>query len=434
MMAARKALLPGLVAAFLVIGALAPSAAAATGWKSRLHDLVRGRRISVVVRFRGTQIYSHNPHARRPPASNQKLLLSMALLDRFGPSDRIRTDAAAFRVRNGVVTGNLWVLGRGDPTISSPGGFARNLWVKPSFVRRLARKLDLAGIRRVRGRVVGSTGYFAHDWWAPGWRDYYRTYQVGLPSALTYNGNMHRGHYTWTPERYMAKALTAALERRGIPVRRGPDAARAPDGLRSIAHIESAPLRALMRHMNHVSSNFFAEVLGKRLGGARFGRPGTIAKGARATRRWAAARGVEIDPYDSSGLSYASRATAAGIARLLAYAERQPWVDELKDTLPTGGRGTLEDRLGGIPIRAKTGTLIDVSALSGWVKLRRPGRWAAFSILSDGIPKWRAVPLEDRIVKLLHRRARVPAAGAAARSASAATHEIAMALPAIFRL
>jgi D-alanyl-D-alanine carboxypeptidase len=73
--------------------------------------------------------------------------------------------------------------------------------------------------------------------------------------------------------------------------------------------------------------------------------------------------------------------------------------------MPTGGQGTLEDRLHGIPVRAKTGTLSNISALSGWVWLRQEKAWATFSILSGGMPKYTAAAIEDRIVRVVHRAA-----------------------------
>ena len=78
-----------------------------------------------------------------------------------------------------------------------------------------------------------------------------------------------------------------------------------------------------------------------------------------------------------------NRVSAAGIVRLLQIAERAPWGETLRGTLPAAGEGTLHDRLAGVTLRAKTGTLIDVSALSGWVWLEREDDWAEFSILSS---------------------------------------------------
>jgi D-alanyl-D-alanine carboxypeptidase len=74
--------------------------------------------------------------------------------------------------------------------------------------------------------------------------------------------------------------------------------------------------------------------------------------------------------------------------------------------LPAAGRGTLERRLRGVPLHAKTGTLDSVSALSGWVRLGRTRSWAEFSIMSRGMHDSTAKSLEDRIVRLLNDRAR----------------------------
>ncbi len=97
--------------------------------------------------------------------------------------------------------------------------------------------------------------------------------------------------------------------------------------------------------------------------------------------------------------------TTQGIVRLLWEAEAASWGPDLLGALPTGGQGTLRDRLRSLPVRAKTGTLTGISALSGWVRLERTGTWAEFSILSSGMPKWVAVTLEDRIVRLVQRGA-----------------------------
>jgi D-alanyl-D-alanine carboxypeptidase/D-alanyl-D-alanine-endopeptidase (penicillin-binding protein 4) len=110
--------------------------------------------------------------------------------------------------------------------------------------------------------------------------------------------------------------------------------------------------------------------------------------------------------YDASGLSYRDRVTARGIVTLLTYATRAPWGTALRRALPWGGVGTLDDRLHDVVVRAKTGTLDGISALSGWVRLRHDHRWGQFSILSSGMSKSTAVRIEDRIVRILSARGR----------------------------
>ena len=392
------------VAIAVLVGFISPSSRA--GWRGRIDRIAGSRRIGIAVRFDGKPLYEHDGRRRRVPASNEKLLLSMALFDHLDPSSRLVTRAGIGSASGSTVTSNLYILGGGDPTVSSGGSFARNLSVKPTRLGRLARRIKESGVERIEGRVVGSTHYFSHDWFAPGWKSYFPERYVPLPTALTFNGNTHNGRHVSDPELRAARSLTAKLEDIGVEVSGSPAARRPPPGLTHIARVRSEPLRALIRHMNRTSSNFFAEVLGKRLGVARYGQPGSISKGAAAILGWAQTQGVDIDAFDGSGLSYDNRVSPHGLARLLDRVEERSWGDSLRKSLPTGGQGTLNDRLRSVPLRAKTGTLDNVSALSGWVWSKRRSRWLAFSILSRGMAKSTAVDLEDRIVRIINERAR----------------------------
>jgi D-alanyl-D-alanine carboxypeptidase len=363
-------------------------------WMRKIDHLVAGRAVSVAVGSPGSFLYRRADTAPRIPASNEKLLLSMALLDALGPSLRIVTHAATASLQQGVVQGNLWILGRGDPEITA------------ARMGALARQLVAAGVEKVRGRVMGSTGYFAHDWWARGWRRPQSRQYVAPPTALTFQGNVVNGRYTQEPEAFAARSLTKQLEKRGVAVVGRAGAGEPPHGLVDVALIQSRPLGSILVTMNRPSNNFYAEVLGKLLGARAAGPPGTISKGAAALRRWVAGHGVDFSLYDGSGLSYANRVTARGIVQLLWVAEAAPWGSMLRRSLATGGQGTLEDRLRGVKVRAKTGSLDEISALSGWVWLEKEEGWTEFSILSRGMPKWIASSIEDAIVRILTASAR----------------------------
>jgi D-alanyl-D-alanine carboxypeptidase len=356
---------------------------AAARWMDAINRVIGGRAVSVAIGQDDVILYRHQAQALRRPASNEKLLLAMAMYDTLGADFRIRTSVAVTAGETGAVH-NLWILGRGDPTVDG------------STMVALAHDLVDAGITRVQGRIVGATDYFARDWSARGWDEDARDY-VNRPTALTFEHNRD-AH----PEREAAKALTRRLEDLGIHVDGTPTSGDPPEGLETIAFEGSASLRHLFMKTLRPSDNFMAETLGKRLGGETAGLPGTIAKAAAAIESWTDAHGTDFRLNDSSGLSYANRVTANGIIRLLGFAEDQTWGAELRDALPTGGQGTLVHRLHGIAVRAKTGTLDDVSALSGWVKTG-PDEWTEFSILSQGLAKTTASNIEDRIVEILHR-------------------------------
>jgi D-alanyl-D-alanine carboxypeptidase len=356
-------------------------------WMLKIDRLTKGRTVGVSIRSNGRILYDRAADVPFAPASNEKLLLSMALLDRLGPSFTIRTDAGVPRLRHGVVHGNLWILGHGDPSTGKHD------------IGVLAHRISSAGVQRVTGSVMGSTSYFRHDWFAPGWKSFYQATEVGLPSALTFLENHVHGHNVHRPERYAARALTRRLRNLGVRVAGRPGSGAPPGGLQRVASVTSPSLVGLMTHMDHFSDNFFAEVLGKRLAVAVSGAPGTIAHAAAAISSWTQAHGVPIHVYDSSGLSYSDRVTPGGITKLLQFAQGATWGPTLRSILPSGGQGTLEGRLTGVRVHAKTGTLDYISALSGWVWLSQLGSWAQFSILDRGMAAWYAKDMEDGIVR-----------------------------------
>jgi D-alanyl-D-alanine carboxypeptidase len=366
------------------------AAAPAQAWARAIDRVVGRLPVGISVREDGAYLYRHGDVRRRTPASNEKLLLSMAILDRLGPEATFVTQAAtAAPVTTGVIDGDLWILGSGDPDI------------RASTMRRLAKVISAAGVVRIEGSVLGSTGYFKRDWFAAGWkRDFPRT-QVALPTALTFEGNQAGGVHIGDPELRAARALTGELRRIGVSVAAPAGAAKAPAGVVPVAEVASDPLIDLVETMDRYSANFWAEVLGKRLGAEVSGPLGTIAKGAGAIHAFAGGHAVVVRSRDSSGLSYGNRVSPSGMVRLLDDAEDAPWGEALREALPEGGQGTLHGRLRHVPVHAKTGTLTSISALSGWVWLRHDQVWAEFSILSRGLPKDVAVRVEDRVVRIL---------------------------------
>jgi len=394
-----------LVAALSVVLAGSPRALATPDpsappkWIQRIDSVVDGEPVSVEISYAGHVLYQHKDWVARPPASNEKLLLSLALLDRLSPSTTVPLRALTTRAPvDGVIEGDVWVVGHGDPETG------------PDDMRALAAAIAAKGVHRIRGHVYGATGPFGRDWFAPGWKDYFPAYYIALPTALTFEGNVGpTGRHLDDPERRAATSLTAQLEHAGINVTRTPGLGPAPSRLKGLATIASDPLVAMMKRMNTDSRNFYAEVFGKLLGARRSGAPGTIAKGARAIESFAAAHGVSLVANDGSGLSYANRVTVTGIVDLLEYAETQPWGETLRETLPKGGQGTLVDRFADVRLRAKTGTLDEISALSGWVWLERVGDWAEFSILSKGITKTHSMQIENAIVRVVNANAAPPA-------------------------
>jgi D-alanyl-D-alanine carboxypeptidase/D-alanyl-D-alanine-endopeptidase (penicillin-binding protein 4) len=354
--------------------------------------MARHYSVGIAVGVRGLPLYEHEALRRRTPASNEKLMLSMALLDRFGPHFRIRTRAMARPGRPAGVRGDLWLVGGGDPSLTQKQPHYWGGALTSPTLEELAARIAAAGVKQIAGGVRGSTEPFAHDFYAPGWKPYVPRSFVQLAAALSLNGNFHvNGH----PERVAAKALTRQLDHIGVEIAGSPGTGRPPRGLSPIAQVRSAPLTDIVAYMDQTSNNFFAEMLGKLLGADVFGDPGSIRKGARAITAWTRRAGVSIKALDSSGLSYRDKVSPLGLVRLLGAAERRPWGATLRRDLAAPGQGTLAGRLAGLDVHAKTGTLFNSdSALSGWVRRDKHSPWVEFSILDQEMPK----AVEDRIV------------------------------------
>lgn len=372
-------------------------------WEQQIQRLAGRHSLGVGVGIAGRIAFAHDADTRRVPASNQKLLLSLALFDRLGPHYRIPTQAAVRRADGGAVEGDLWVMGRGDPSITaSEAGY----WgaFEATTLADLAGRIKESGVTRIEGRVMAGQDYFAHDFDAPGWQPYVPGRYVQLPSSLVLNGNNKvQGH----PERAVAAALTRQLERIGVRVVGAPGAGDPPAHLSPIAEVRSRPLHELVTHMNHSSNNFFAEVLGKLLGARVYGPPGTIKKGALAIEAWVRTHGARTTANDSSGLSYGNRISPQAVVKLLGVAESKSWHKAFREALPAPGEGTLRSRLPGLEVRAKTGSLFNGAAtLSGWVRSTRNSQWVEFSMLGRNVP----IAVEDRIVRIISRAdVRLPA-------------------------
>lgn len=99
----------------------------------------------------GEVVYARDEHKRFVPASNQKVLTTLAALERWGPDYRFHTaiEADGDLGPDGILVGDLVVRGSGDPTLSE-----RFYDDDEHPLRMLVDDLHAAGLRRVRGDLV----------------------------------------------------------------------------------------------------------------------------------------------------------------------------------------------------------------------------------------------------------------------------------------
>ena len=339
-------------------------------------------------------------------ASNTKLFTTAAALAQFGTEGTLGTEVRGAGVaEDGIWRGDLYLHGGGDPTFGSRR-FTRRAYGTGATVEGLAARLEKAGIERVTGRVLGDESWFDSRRGGPE-SGYGTSVWVGPLSALAYNrglGDESGRSFQTNPPLFAAARLDAALERRGISVRRRPSVAAAPADADVLASVDSPPMSTLVRITNKPSDNFAAEMLAKGLG-RQAGGTGTTAAGARFAARFARELGSRARLRDGSGLARGNRATPYRVVRLLEAMTERDEFDDWYASLPIAGRdGTLASRMRGGPARgrcrAKTGTLSNVSALSGYCTARS-GDLYAFSILMNGVSPYGARGLQDRMAHAL---------------------------------
>jgi D-alanyl-D-alanine carboxypeptidase/D-alanyl-D-alanine-endopeptidase (penicillin-binding protein 4) len=149
-----------------------------------------------IITYDGSVIFDRDANKVFMPASNMKLYTTAAALDLLGPDYKIRTSVFASKriSRDGILRGDLILVGRGDPNLSSrfDGGRIdefRSASMIPA-IEAMADQIKAHGIKRIIGDVVGDDSYFASDALGSGWEwDDAQFYYGAEVSALTVNDN-----------------------------------------------------------------------------------------------------------------------------------------------------------------------------------------------------------------------------------------------------
>lgn len=223
------------------------------------------------------------------------------------------------------------------------------------------------------------------------------------------------------PTLFFAHVLRQTLRQAGIEVEgpavdvdQLPEKPR-PEALRPLASYTSPPLAQIVEVINKKSINLYAELLLRTMAAESLGDPGEVTgeDGLEVVKQFLAKAQADTSLYrltDGSGLSRYSLVTPQQTMALLRYmwnhrdaAVRKAFLD----SLPLGGvDGTLQNRFGSGPaarnVRAKTGTLSNVSSLSGYVTTT-DGRPIAFVLMSNHhtVPTRRVTQAQEAIVNAL---------------------------------
>jgi D-alanyl-D-alanine carboxypeptidase/D-alanyl-D-alanine-endopeptidase (penicillin-binding protein 4) len=223
------------------------------------------------------------------------------------------------------------------------------------------------------------------------------------------------------PNRYAARALAAALARKGVAVTGGAIgttdslAYRAARSAAPLAEYRGRPLPDVIFPILNTSQNWFAEMLLKILGRELRGE-GSWAAGLDVERRFLI-DSVKVDSTafaleDGSGLAAGNLVTPHAFAQLLAYMHHHPQGGAFVAALPHAGlAGSLLKRFVGTPLAgrviAKTGSIDRVNSLSGYIE-QPNGRTVTFSVQANGhaVPYGQMLAQIDSVVVEIGKTAR----------------------------
>jgi D-alanyl-D-alanine carboxypeptidase/D-alanyl-D-alanine-endopeptidase (penicillin-binding protein 4) len=183
-----------------------------------------------------------------------------------------------------------------------------------------------------------------------------------------------------------------AKARGGVPLQ--------ASSLVEIASVQSPPLSVIANQTLKPSQNLYTELILRALG--KFVAPTgstpertTVDDGVDAVKTFLRSAGIEPRSQfvmaDGSGLSRHNYITANGTLQLLTYMNAHRYASAFREALPIAGvDGTLKTRMRGTPaagnLRAKTGTINGVAALSGYVTTAA-GERLVFSIIMNNYPE-----------------------------------------------
>jgi D-alanyl-D-alanine carboxypeptidase/D-alanyl-D-alanine-endopeptidase (penicillin-binding protein 4) len=395
----------------------------------------------------GSAVFSKDPDALMNPASNVKLVTAAAALARLGPEYRFDTEFLVEPGPGTDRTKTLWVRGKGDPSLTTERLHAiaaelvhlglrevgdlvlDDTWfdgerLAPGFEQEVSDRAYTAptGALSLNANAVGVYLRAA----APGARavveleppsEYFEIANAAVGSssrarrasvASAWTGTQQRitvrgtvpvsGEWAvWkridNPPLYFGHTFKRVLEMHGIHVRGKPKLGAVPERARLLYVAQSETFDLVLKRMNKYSSNFVAEQLLKTLGAEVKGPPGTTANGVSVAEEFLEREvGIPRGSYilrNGSGLNDTNRFTPRQLAQLLKVMwDRFPLAPEYLSSVGIAGKdGTLRYRFEGSEavgrLRAKTGTLENVSALSGYVQSVGGERFAFSVMVND---------------------------------------------------
>lgn len=345
----------------------------------------------------GEEVAGKNETLSLAPASNVKILTAAVALEVLGPGFTYTTKVVGTLGAEGVIEGDIFLVGGGDPVLASEwwNGLSKYPPFNETSIESLADAIVQQGVTRITGNLVGDGSRYDDELFAPTWAKADHISEAGPVDALLVNDSWQTPQVAAEdPALGAATVLRDLLEARGIAV--GDVSTGIAAGGATIAEVSSQPLPAILAEMLTTSDNTTSEMVLKEIGLKEKGF-GTRRAGLQVVMERLAAWGVPIPGVflvDGSGLSDANRLTCAAILDVLTHGSV---TDAVGAGMPVAGQdgGTLADVFSDGPLagklRGKTGSLnpncnpgqLGARSLAGYVP-QTGGGAIEFVLLQNG--------------------------------------------------
>jgi D-alanyl-D-alanine carboxypeptidase/D-alanyl-D-alanine-endopeptidase (penicillin-binding protein 4) len=339
------------------------------GLPADLVDLENGELTAAVTDSTGELMWSRLADQPVAPASVQKILTATAAWRVLGPDFRFVTSVKADS------SGNLWLVGGGDPTLTRAPG--NNYYDSESSLADLAERTVIGvskrGLPAPHTLHVDTSRYESFREWDESWRPgSWALGYVAPVTSLMVDGDrdspvLRLGARSTNPTSRAQVWFSEALAQRGMIFSAFAPASPA-QGI-EVARVDSAPLPELLRIMLEDSDNSLAEALAREVALAS----GTTDLNEALVHALGVSEAEQVVLFlrDGSGLSPLNQLPASLVVRVLGEWVTTPELAPLLDSLAIAGEtGSLQRRFGGDSsvrgiVKAKTGSIAGVRSLAG---------------------------------------------------------------------
>ena len=373
------------------------------------------------------------------PASITKSLTTIALFEAHGMDKKIETKVfASQKPKNGSLQSSLYVKGAGDPTLVSEklwllvnevskwgvkqitgdivfddSAFDQNLldgdrstWNQRAYnsaLSGLALNWNSVRVRFLDAETLNVTVDPKNSYFEVRPKKYFKkSSQVEIrdykskevlsvffgKDAIAEEKSIYRR--VFKPRKYFETQFLSLLKKEGIKFKGKVRWGETPSGLIEIGKIESAPMSRMAKLMMKYSNNFIADMLTKHTANKATGSSGTYPEGLRVLKN----NFLKVSPFkngvaykSASGLSRKNKVSAGDFNKFMVSIQDKVYFPEFLSSLPISCvDGTLKKRMCGVKglVRAKTGLLAGVSALSGYYKKPNSTDEYVFTFLFNG--------------------------------------------------